>query len=444
MLCRVAILKLKLRVCFWCEFLKAMGADLGNSISNGAPANITDVTLSSLALPSKCKLNALLYLPIVSGSLSLIGSSLILVTIFRNRKVDNRPGRRRPIHRGSTVARGHSKEQTSHAYHRIMIAMSLYDIVYTLFSAMFGAALKPKHSLTQSESRGHGTQFTCTLQGFFLQWGFGSFGYGAWLSVYYLLTIRYNVQEAFFCRYIEPIIHSSVFVVYFGTALAASILGLMNPTGHAPCWIAPFPVQCTELGFPCTRGQHYRPAVLWMIMVPSCTSVTVILVCLSLVAATVCQQRHTVQKQNKRFQQPIDQTAKATSDPLSSRTTPDPTENSREVEPASAENRPQSVSGPFPTATVPAAARESRSRQSSSFERLTTDAIVQCVLSGSSFVNSVFWINLLYGFTIAGNFTKHDLYWVRILRSVFYGIRPKLAFLLLPSAYPIVSELYPH
>jgi hypothetical protein len=400
-----------------------MDPGLSDSTGAQAPANVPTLPFSNISLPSERQLNVILYLPAVAGTLSLVGSSLILVTIFRNRKDNDR--RRNDIrlavnHHRNPVSRARSKGQTSEAYHRIMIAMSVYDIVYTLFSSMFGATFKPEHSLTQTEGRGHGTQFTCTLQGFFIQWGFGAFAYGAWLSVYYVLTIRYNVQEAFFCRYIEPIIHSSVFAVYFGTALAASILGLMNPTGHGTCWIVPFPLLCSSFAIPCMRGQHYKAAVLWMIMVPSCISVAVILVCLSLVAATVCEQRHTVRKQHKRLQQSINQSAYAAAGHLSSHATLEPTERSHahDFQLTSAESRPQPFSGPFPTTTVPVVAKESQSRALASFEQLTADAIVQCVLSGATFVNSVFWINVLYGFLIGGSLLQHDLYWVRGMHCV--------------------------
>jgi hypothetical protein len=265
----------------------------GNVVLDGA----AEAPLPGIPLPSKLRINVLMYLPIATGSLSLIGSSLVLLSIYRSRMYPTRHFRN-SVYRSSSRSKG----QTSPVYHRILGVMSVYDIVYTLFSSMFGSLFKPRESLTFSN--GYGNRFTCTLQGFFIQWGYGSFAYGAWLSVYYVLTIRYNLPEVTLSRYLEPIIHSSVFVFYFGTALAASVVGLMNPTSHAACWIVPFPLTCADFGTPCVRGANFKQAVTWMILVPSCASVTIILVCLALVALTVWQQRDIVRKQHDRLPQP--------------------------------------------------------------------------------------------------------------------------------------------
>jgi hypothetical protein len=71
--------------------------------------------------------------------------------------------------------------------------MSVYDIIYTLFSAMFAGLFNQVELFTRHD--GYGARLTCTLQGFFTQWGYGCFAYGAWLSIYNVLTIRYNLRE---------------------------------------------------------------------------------------------------------------------------------------------------------------------------------------------------------------------------------------------------------
>jgi hypothetical protein len=43
---------------------------------------------------------------------------------------------------------------------------------------------------------------------------------------------------------VEPVMHFSVIVFYFGTAVIASALGYMNPTNIAVCWIVPYPLYC--------------------------------------------------------------------------------------------------------------------------------------------------------------------------------------------------------
>jgi hypothetical protein len=327
-----------------------------------------------------------------TGSLSIVGSSLILLSIYRNRSGPRpQPSNRRR----SSVYRPHSKGQTSHVYLRILAGMSIYDLVYTLFSAMFGLLFKPRESETDRD--GYGTRFTCTLQGFFIQWGFGCFAYGAWLSVYYVLTIRYSLSEATLARYVEPVIHSSVFIFYFGTALIASALGLMNPTGVAACWIVPYPISCAYDLVPCSRGTHYKQAILWMILLPSSISVLVILICLALVAQTVWRQRNIIREQNSRLPQPTDRS----SCQMPSNATFQPTPMTQEPPMVGG----QCVASPEPQQQLRRAAPQS------SVDRLANEAVCQCLLFGSTFVNSVIWTNVVFGFALTDSVSK-DLYWV--------------------------------
>jgi hypothetical protein len=340
------------------------------------------------------QLNVLRILPMATGSLSIVGSSLILLSIYRNRTGPRpQPSNR---HR-SSVCRPHSKGQTSQVYLRILAGMSIYDLVYTLFSSMFGLLFKPRESETDRD--GYGTRFTCTLQGFFIQWGFGCFAYGAWLSVYYVLTIRYSLSEATLARYVEPAIHFSVFFFYFGTALIASAVGLMNPTGVAACWIVPYPSSCTYGGGPCSRGANYKQAILWMILLPSSISVLVILICLALVAQTVWRQRNIIRKQQSRLPQPTDRSASSVQ--LSSNATFQPTAMAQE---------PRTDSGQRLTPSEPHQQLRRASPQSS-VDQLANEAVSQCLLSGSTFVNSVIWTNVVFGLAITDNASK-DMYWV--------------------------------
>jgi hypothetical protein len=354
--------------------------------------------------PSELRLNVLMYLPMATGTLSLIGSSLVLLSIYRSTVHAPLGSRcRNSIHRSTT------RGQTSPVYHRILGVMSAYDIVYTLFSSMFGVLFKPQQSFTLSN--GHGTRFTCTLQGFFIQWGYGCFAYGAWLSVYYVLTIRYNLPEATLARYVEPVIHASVFVFYFGTALIASAVGLMNPTSHAACWIVPYPLSCADFNVPCVRGANFKQAVLWIILIPSCTSVAVILVCLALVALTVWQQRNIVRKQHSKLPQPTTRSEAW----RSTGTNFQPMHIARDSTSVdqscviTGEPEPQ----PNQVAKLESNVPGNRPKPTSSVERLTNEAIGQCVFSGCTFVNSVIWTNLLYSFFIHGNASRRDQYWVR-------------------------------
>jgi hypothetical protein len=345
-----------------------------------------------IPLSGKSQVNVLMYIPMGAGCLSLVGSSLILLSIYRSRN-----NSRRRTGSSNSVFRSRTKGQTSQVYHRIVGVMSIYDIIYTLFGGLFN----PQETFTHND--GHGTRFTCTLQGFFIQWGYGCFAYGAWLSVYYVLTIRYNLPEATLARYVEPVIHSSVFLFYFGTALIASVVGLMNPGTHSVCWIVPYPLSCTSFDVPCVRGVRFKQAILWMILVPSSVSVLFILVCLVMVIQTVWHQRKIVRKLRNRLPQSEERIAGTSSSRLSTDATVQPTAIAQEPQPAACP-APQHGTGAIST----------------SVERRTNEAIGQCIFFGCTFVNSVIWTNIMFGFAIADKPSQRDIYWVRFV-LLFHG-----------------------
>jgi hypothetical protein len=373
-------------------------------MSDQPQTTTADPALCMIPPFSEAKDNTIRYLPVCTGAFSLVGSSLILLSIYRRGRADKQQGAWSSASiRRSTYSRQRRRGQTSHVYHRIMIAMSIYDIMFTLFSCMFGVLLNPRDNPFELY-RAHGTRFTCTLQGFFVQWGYGSFAYGAWLNVYYVMTIRYNVQEAFLARYVEPIIHSTVFVFYFGTALTASLLGFMNPLGFGPCYFAPYPRLCVWVDYcPCIRGEHVQQAVLWMVLVPSSVSVAAILVCLGLVAATVWQQRRVMREQDRRLRQNIVSTRVLSSEGAES-TPPSAflTGSGANEHEKSSQSILGSTSAPMST------------KPSSSLDRLAKEAIAQSVFSGFTFVNSVLWTNLVYAFFVKEDVSGISQFWVCI------------------------------
>jgi hypothetical protein len=308
----------------------------------------TDVRESSI---SQAQSNVLLYLPMTSGSLSVLGSLLLLASLCRMKLTENSAV--------TTLRRSRRRSLPSRVYRRILAAMSLLDIVYSLSSCVFATFLNMNDIV--DITKGYGTRFSCSLGGFLVQWGFGSFAYGAWLNLYYLLTIRYNIREETLVKTFEPIAHASVFVFYFGTALIAACLGLMNPTGGPNCGIISYPVGCGYFDFlPCTRGQDFQEAVLLMILIPSCLCVAVIITSLSLIAHAVWRQR-TVARE-------------------------------RVAE---------------PTAGV----CESKA---TSIERMSNDTITQCIFSGVTFANSIVWATTGYVILLSGEGMRlgDDLFWV--------------------------------
>jgi hypothetical protein len=309
---------------------------------------------------SQAQANVLLYLPMISGSLSVLGSSLLLVSLSRMKLTENGL---------STLRRSRRKGSPSRVYRRILAAMSLLDIVYSLSSCVFAIFLNMNDIMDVTE--GYGTRFSCSLGGFLVQWGFGSFAYGAWLNLYYLLTIRYNIREETLVKTFEPIAHFSVFVFYFGTALIAACIGLMNPTGGPNCGIISYPMGCGYFDYlPCTRGEHFREAALLMVLIPSYFCVIVIITSLCLIAHAVWRQRTVAREQQQRIAEPTVVFDEAEPVPKSS---------------------------------------------STSLERLSNETITQCIFSGATFANSIVWATIGYVILLSGEGMRlgDDLYWVR-------------------------------
>eukprot|EP00977_Amphora_coffeiformis_P026742 scaffold29618_cov183-Amphora_coffeaeformis.AAC.4 len=105
---------------------------------------------------------------VVTSSLSSVGSILVLLTLSRI-----------------------PKDKRSTVYHRLIMIISLYDLIVSI---AYGSVTLPAPAETGLHWA-HGTVATCSAQGFFRQWGSATFAYSAGLIIYYVLVVRYNVQE---------------------------------------------------------------------------------------------------------------------------------------------------------------------------------------------------------------------------------------------------------
>mmetsp|Transcript_62134 Transcript_62134/g.73586 ORF Transcript_62134/g.73586 Transcript_62134/m.73586 type:complete len:419 (+) Transcript_62134:78-1334(+) len=193
-----------------------MVGDADDSSYVGCPSSIPDSpgTIAYMAL------NA------ISGLLSIIGSSLIVFIIIRNR--------------GEKLARVHN---------RLILAMSIVDIFN---SFALGLSIVPTPSNETPCSMGLGNITTCTIQGFFITLGFAVPSYNAHLCVYYLLMIRYNVSEEKIAKTYELWMH----LFALAGPLAAGIVGAMQGIFHADvahCWVGD---KCVSRGT-CLNGNMF-------------------------------------------------------------------------------------------------------------------------------------------------------------------------------------------
>jgi hypothetical protein len=159
-----------------------------------------------------------------------------------------------------------------------------------------------------------------------------------------------------------------------------------------------------------------------MVLLPSCISVGVILICLSLVGYTVWQQQRIVRMQQNRLLN-----AALVVIPTQLLSSPHEPGELLRASISGMQDRDQlsvcnvntPLEGDQSTRTVGGRA-ESRQRKSlgaetapSPFEERANDAIVQCIISGCTVANSVIWLSVVMGLFVTGHYSQRDRYWVR-------------------------------
>lgn len=149
--------------------------------------------------------------PKVGGFLSVLGSTWIFAEVLGD-------GEKRKV-----------------VYHRLMFMFSFFDIIVS--SAAFAStwSMIPDGNAWNAI----GNQATCNMQGFALQLGSTLFTYNAFLSIFYVLVINYNVPDSKLMKY-EWSLH--IFPISFG--LITAIIPLANSWYHNAnlwCWIAVSP-----------------------------------------------------------------------------------------------------------------------------------------------------------------------------------------------------------
>ncbi|KAL7431975.1 hypothetical protein ACHAXM_002893 [Skeletonema potamos] len=123
-----------------------------------------------------------IYIPLLTGTLSVIGSGSILYSIWARRAT-----------------------KLKDPQHRILGMMSIFDILYSVNKALM--------FLTYPSGLGvptFGNDATCSLQGFFTQFAYATGTYNLVLSVYYYLIINKGMKKEDFAKKWEKILHGIV------------------------------------------------------------------------------------------------------------------------------------------------------------------------------------------------------------------------------------------
>lgn len=170
---------------------------LSTSVPSGGSATLlhggNDSQLSSLS-DNQERIISVLY--VISGSLSVLGSSMIVYLVLRN-------SRKTP-------------------YKRIILGMSICDIFASITWILSPFLVPANHH--SSRVWAIGTETTCNVLGFFTMLTCATIWYNGVLSCYYLLTVRFRVKPAVFARRFEPWVH----FLCIGYNVGAATLGYVR------------------------------------------------------------------------------------------------------------------------------------------------------------------------------------------------------------------------
>jgi len=212
--------------------------------------------------------------PRLTGILSAISSSLIIFLIFR------------------------SASRISTIYHRIMFAMSVFDIMGSL-AISFTSILMPKEMPLEQDlgllswpGARYGNTFTCNVQGFLATFGPACMtGYNIALCQYYAFAIALRMKEENIRKYVQPVILILPLIVGFAIAAPPLFYELYNPPIHlgaAWCIATTYPTfNCQD--DTCIRGKRSMNDLMSTLLKRiSIVGALIVAVSLALVVCTVC------------------------------------------------------------------------------------------------------------------------------------------------------------
>mmetsp|Transcript_3751 Transcript_3751/g.10556 ORF Transcript_3751/g.10556 Transcript_3751/m.10556 type:complete len:399 (+) Transcript_3751:750-1946(+) len=155
---------------------------------------------------------------IFSSSISLSGSILIIRMLWR---------------------------KLTKAYHRILFTISLVDVALSS-SNLFHLVLVPMDKTGNPYAFGNGT--TCSMVGFVLNVCMIAVSiYNAFLSVNFLMQIRYQWKDDQIKRWIEPFVHAAAAVLSLTLPVLAVSWRMMNPEiVSGLCMMVEYPNGCND------------------------------------------------------------------------------------------------------------------------------------------------------------------------------------------------------
>jgi hypothetical protein len=142
-----------------------------------------------------------------------------------------------------------SRRKLHKIYHRLLFTISCVDVASSLICIFAPIMMNEATGYPLSQ----GNQATCTTIGFVILFGVMSKSFmSCYISIYFLLSIRYNCTDDRVYRY-----ERLAYMIAFGVPLIYSTVGFLNqdfnPNEYRLCSLAKYPIGCN--GDECIRGE---------------------------------------------------------------------------------------------------------------------------------------------------------------------------------------------
>ena len=138
------------------------------------------------------------------------------------------------------------RSKLNSAYHRIMVAMSLSNILMSGAMTLTTIPMPSDVIYTSFSGSSYGTRHTCVLQGLaYLIGGMLASSANSMLNIYYAFTIGFEMPEKVFRKWIEPLCYLAFGGVSITIPLFFEKYDVINPTPFEPyCSLSYYPYRC--------------------------------------------------------------------------------------------------------------------------------------------------------------------------------------------------------
>lgn len=204
---------------------------------------------------SKAQQFVLIFLPVLTGSLSLVGSTCIVRDIWQRRR------RRRRRRLGREGQATNASGNAGPVYYRILLATSLVDMFVSTGIVVLSPWAVPRQADDPVIQFGNfASTSSCNAMAMVLHLTQIEGAYAAFLSLYFVLIIRYQVREEWMAQWMEPWFHGVALLVPTVSGILAWRRQLFNPLMGTPgwCYLSDYPNECHRHDtVECERGEDY-------------------------------------------------------------------------------------------------------------------------------------------------------------------------------------------